>query len=235
MYTPPPLKVLLSSLEISEQTVTLAKDDFLRLLRQALGDVFVDEAWYQSTYPDVKQAVADGRLNRASEHYRGGGYIEGRLPFAPSVDANWYLAQYPDVAEAIGRGDVESAETHYLGAGYAEGRLPRRIPVDSEWYLATYPAARQRIDNGHVRNAEEDFVRHGYAQRTDRHALFAFVRGLRENLSQQSRGRSHGERTEYRAKRIHGSGAQFVLRDRHPDQRSLRRQRGDLTCHAITL
>jgi hypothetical protein len=88
----------------------------------------VDEEWYLSCYPDVRSAVADGRVASAAEHYRTYGQREKRLPTKPVVDEAWYLLRYPDVGRLIRTGRVKSAFDHFVQAGYSEGRLPQHPP-----------------------------------------------------------------------------------------------------------
>ncbi len=85
----------------------------------------VDEDWYLSCYPDVRAAVAEGRISSAANHYRTHGKRERRLPTRPVVDEAWYLLRYPDVARLIRSGSVKSAYDHFVQAGYGEGRLPQ--------------------------------------------------------------------------------------------------------------
>ena len=85
----------------------------------------VDEEWYLSFYPDVRAAIADGRVSSAESHYRQHGKREKRLPTRPVVDEVWYLLRYPDVARAVQGGFVKSAYDHFVQAGYREGRLPQ--------------------------------------------------------------------------------------------------------------
>jgi hypothetical protein len=85
----------------------------------------VDEEWYLSRYPDVREAIAAGHVQSAVSHYRSHGYREGRVPVRPEVDEAWYLLRYPDVCAAIRRGQVSSAYEHFVQAGFHEGRLPR--------------------------------------------------------------------------------------------------------------
>jgi hypothetical protein len=86
--------------------------------------VDVDEAWYARTYEDIGNAVRDGVLRSAKQHFVDDGYFEGRLPFPIPVDERWYLEQNPDVAESIRKGVVDSAQDHFSKDGYREGRLP---------------------------------------------------------------------------------------------------------------
>jgi hypothetical protein len=86
--------------------------------------VDVDEAWYARTYEDIGNAVKNGVLRSARQHFVDDGYFEGRLPFPMLVDERWYLAENPDVAESIRKGVVDSAQDHFNKDGYREGRLP---------------------------------------------------------------------------------------------------------------
>ena len=83
----------------------------------------VDEEWYLSCYPDVRKAIADGKMKSAADHYRAHGRRESRLPTRPVVDEAWYLLRYPDVRRAIENGSVTSAFDHFVRFGYSEGRL----------------------------------------------------------------------------------------------------------------
>ena len=86
--------------------------------------VQVDEAWYARTYEDIGEAVREGVVVSAQQHFVHDGYFEGRMPFPVRVDEEWYLAQHPDVAESIRSGTVTSAQEHFERDGYREGRLP---------------------------------------------------------------------------------------------------------------
>ena len=85
----------------------------------------VDEEWYLSQYPDVRDAILHGRTQSASSHYRKHGRAEKRLPSKPVVDEAWYLRTYPDVAAAIREGRETSAYDHFVKNGYREGRTAR--------------------------------------------------------------------------------------------------------------
>jgi hypothetical protein len=82
---------------------------------------------YLKTYADIGQAVENGSVPSAAQHFAFDGYFEGRLPFAIDVEEKWYLQQYPDVAESIRLGSVASAQRHFEENGYREGRLPRPV------------------------------------------------------------------------------------------------------------
>src|SRR3954451_4704643 len=84
--------------------------------------IFVDEEWYLSRYPDVKDAIGSGKFTTARDHFYRCGYHEGRVPRNHLVDEKWYLQTYPDVAAAIKSGRVKSAYDHFMSNGYGEGR-----------------------------------------------------------------------------------------------------------------
>jgi hypothetical protein len=104
--------------------IEISEDRLRRLLRAMLRDVEVDEAWYRANKPDVDEAIANGDLMSARDHYITSGYFEDRLPRFIPVDEDWYLEQYPDVAAAVRIGVFTSAQEHFVNAGFREGRLP---------------------------------------------------------------------------------------------------------------
>jgi hypothetical protein len=93
-------------------------------LREQVGKVFVDEEWYANQYPDVLQAIKDGKIETVSEHYVLYGYYEHRMPYAIKVDEGWYLREYEDIARAVKLGTFDSGQAHFDIAGYREGRVP---------------------------------------------------------------------------------------------------------------
>jgi hypothetical protein len=124
----PPFELIRRSIEIStvrgELRVNVSYENFIDILRLMIRGVEVDEAWYARTYEDIGNAVRDGVLRSARQHFVDDGYFEGRLPFPIVVDERWYLAENPDVAESIRKGLVDSAQEHFAKDGYREGRLP---------------------------------------------------------------------------------------------------------------
>jgi len=124
----PPFDLIKGSLDIStvkgELRVSASYENFIKLVKRLLVAVDVNEQWYLRTYEDIGQAVKEGTVQSAAQHFVYDGYFEGRLPFPIEVDEKWYLQQYPDVAESIRRGSVASAQKHFEEDGYREGRLP---------------------------------------------------------------------------------------------------------------
>lgn len=124
----PPFELIRRSIEIStvrgELRVNVSYENFVAILRQMIQGIEVDEAWYARAYEDIGDAVKQGSVASAKQHFVHDGYFEGRLPFAIRVNEAWYLAQNPDVADSIRNGTVISAQEHFDRDGYREGRLP---------------------------------------------------------------------------------------------------------------
>jgi hypothetical protein len=127
----PPFDLIRRSVEIStvkgELRASLSYEDFIGLIRMMIAGTPVDEEWYLKEYEDIAQAVRNGTIESARQHFVDDGYFEGRRPFPMAVDERWYLEQYPDVAESVRKGVVTSGEQHFLEDGYREGRLPYKI------------------------------------------------------------------------------------------------------------
>ncbi len=126
-YLPPfeAIKALVTSATVrGEPTITATHAQFTGLVRALLRTIDVDEAWYLKQYPDVAEAIRDGVIDSAKEHFLNDGYFEGRLPFLIEVDEAWYLEQYPEIADHVARGELESAQKHFNDIGYREGRRP---------------------------------------------------------------------------------------------------------------
>ena len=99
-------------------------DDFVKILRMMISGIEVDEEWYLKEHEDIAQAIANGAVASAKQHFVDDGYFEGRRPFPMPVDERWYLEHYADVAESVRKGVVSGGEQHFVEDGYREGRLP---------------------------------------------------------------------------------------------------------------
>jgi hypothetical protein len=95
-----------------------------RLMAPLVRQVRVDQDWYMTRYPDVREAVSNGVVGDAREHYVLHGFYEHRFPYEIQVDSVWYLSTYADVDKAIRAKDLRSAQEHFEVTGYREGRLP---------------------------------------------------------------------------------------------------------------
>ena len=79
-----------------------------------------DEQWYLSRNPDVAEAIAQGLISPALEHFQRYGKYEGRAA-GPLFNTEDYLKANPDVAHAAEAGTI-SPFTHLLTYGTGEGR-----------------------------------------------------------------------------------------------------------------
>ena len=127
----PPFDLIRRSVEIStvkgELRVSVSYDDFIRILRLMISGIEVNEDWYLREYEDIAQAIREGSVESAKQHFMDDGYFEGRLPFPMPVDERWYLEENLDVAESVRKGVVGSGQQHFTEDGYREGRLPYPI------------------------------------------------------------------------------------------------------------
>jgi hypothetical protein len=125
----PPFSVLKQSFEFkstkSGLMATASYEDLVEMIKTLLRCIDFDEEWYLKTYPDIAEAVKEGRIESGRWHFLENGYFEGRLPAPVKIDEKWYLKNNPDVAVAVKEGIVASAEAHFRETGYFEGRLPR--------------------------------------------------------------------------------------------------------------
>jgi len=86
------------------------------------ADLF-DEAGYLRLYPGIAEAMMQGVIDTAWNHFFHHGRHEGRLP--NDVDPAFYLAAYPDVERDLGRpANPEDTAPHYVTLGRARGYLP---------------------------------------------------------------------------------------------------------------
>ena len=91
-----------------------------------------DAESYCAIYPDIAQALAEGRLLDPWEHYDRHGRSEGRTPCR--FDENFYLRAYPDATHMLATGAVTTALQHYVDFGRARGFLPHagaKRPADA--------------------------------------------------------------------------------------------------------
>ena len=127
----PPFELIKRMVEVStvrgELRVSLSYDDFIRVLRLMISGIEVSQDWYLKEYQDIAQAIANGTVASAKQHFVDDGYFEGRRPFPMPVNERWYLEHNADVAESVRKGIVSSGEQHFVEDGYREGRLPHEL------------------------------------------------------------------------------------------------------------
>lgn len=105
-------------------TLTINRIGLVNLFQTMLTDVYVDEEWYRWAYPDVAEALAEGKFANCRQHYVMHGYFEGRIPTDKVFDHEFYIRSYPDVAARVGK-DRNALLAHFVNHGYAEGRSGR--------------------------------------------------------------------------------------------------------------
>lgn len=109
---------------IKSHYVAVDRDYWVAMMEHSIRQIALDPDWYLRRYPDVSEAVRNGVLQSAMEHYCHSGYFEHRMPYRIECDPKWYLAEYPDVSRAIERNIFTSAQDHFEQIGYREGRHP---------------------------------------------------------------------------------------------------------------
>ncbi len=104
--------------------VAVERTFLIKTLRPMIAQIYVDDAWYLDANADVAEAVRQGVLKSAQDHYIHFGFLENRLPYSISVEEDWYLEQYRDVREAVEAGVFATAQDHFNAVGFKEGRHP---------------------------------------------------------------------------------------------------------------
>lgn len=124
----PPFELLKAYMKFSQvdgtPTISCSYEDYLAMLRRVIAGIEVDEDWYLRRYPDIADAIAQGIVKSAQEHFVNDGYFEGRQPFPIRVNERWYLMNNVGVADYVRQGKLESGQQHFEEHGYTEGRLP---------------------------------------------------------------------------------------------------------------
>lgn len=95
-------------------------------LKSLAANVVVNESWYLQRYADVAEAMQNGSVSSATEHYRLFGFRENRQPYPIQIDETFYLKQNPDVEQAVKQQVFASGQQHFEQRGFQEGRLPYR-------------------------------------------------------------------------------------------------------------
>ena len=124
----PPYDILKRFVTIELQngvpTVSAFYEEFVTIIRHMIEGVEVDEAWYLDRYPDIAEAIENGVVASAKQHFVTDGYFEGRRPFPMRVNERWYLMNNTGVADYVRQGKLESGQQHFDENGYQEGRRP---------------------------------------------------------------------------------------------------------------
>jgi hypothetical protein len=117
-------KTYLPDWEDDEQPVPVRPALLSALFELVAAQVFVDEAWYLTTHPDVGEAIADGKFQNAKHHYMTFGYFEDRIPHFINVDEDFYKTHNRDIEAGLAQGSIISCQWHFEKYGFKEGRLP---------------------------------------------------------------------------------------------------------------
>ena len=120
------------------------------IISVAVSEMPFEPLFYQSTYPDIREAYEAGRITDLRTHFIETGYFEGRFGAEPAFDEQFYKTTYPDVVEALTAGKANSAFDHYLRAGAFEGRHANAVDQESakQWMKLLQPSETQQIGSG---------------------------------------------------------------------------------------
>jgi hypothetical protein len=140
----PPYDVLLQVLRSGARAprgggeITMPRALLDLMLRLLVAEMPFDEAEYLKRNPDIAEALMQGKIADAHQHFITSGYFEGRVGGAPAVDAAWYQQRNADVASEVAAGGVASAADHYIQSGAREWRSPSAAEeaLVAEWKRA---------------------------------------------------------------------------------------------------
>jgi len=91
------------------------------MIEQKMRTLF-DREYYLSRYPDVAQAVQEGKLRDPLEHFMRRGQTEHRVPY--QFDEAFYGRHYPQAERDIAQGLAADLRTHFETIGWFRGYLP---------------------------------------------------------------------------------------------------------------
>jgi hypothetical protein len=138
------------------------------------ADLF-DEAGYLRLYPGIAEAMMQGVIDTAWNHYLVHGRDEGRQP--NDVDADFYLAAYLEVERDLGRSPaVTDAAPHYITLGRARGYLPNAAaPRPANGAAVGTPFGGFWTDRANALDLVQDRLDLGWVNRRDAAMLRTFV------------------------------------------------------------
>ncbi|OZB39890.1 MAG: glycosyl transferase family 2 [Acidiphilium sp. 34-60-192] len=113
--------------------------------------IYFDPAWYVETYPPAREALAQGRVGSALEHYLSLPIAGGYDP-VPEFAEHFYLETYPDIRLAVEAGHLRSGYRHFIQHGAFELRRPR-VDIDLLYYRDVNPRVVHDLNSGRVRDA----------------------------------------------------------------------------------
>lgn len=102
--------------------IKMSYDGYRALIRKLLIAVEVDEGWYRDRYPDVDQAIRDGAIKSARDHFISSGYFEGRLPsgVVPSIS---------ETESAFQGAGAEITASRDMGSDLLSGRVKKNLVI----------------------------------------------------------------------------------------------------------
>jgi hypothetical protein len=138
------------------------------------ADLF-DEAGYLRLYPGIAQAMMQGVVHTAWNHYHRHGRHEGRR--ANDVDPDFYLAAYPDIERDLGRAaSAADAAPHFITLGRARGYLPNaRAPRAGNGAAPHSPFGGFWTDQANALDLIQSRLDLGWIQRRDATMLRTFA------------------------------------------------------------
>ena len=138
------------------------------------ADLF-DEAGYLRLYPGIAEAMMQGVVDTASNHFFNFGRHEGRRP--NDVDPEFYLASYPRIERDLGRSPIASdAAPHYVTLGRARGYRPNaRAPRVANGAAMPSPFGGLWTDHANALDLVQGRLDLGWIRRKDGEMLRSFV------------------------------------------------------------
>jgi GT2 family glycosyltransferase len=113
--------------------------------------LYFDPIWYLETYPPAREALEQGRVRSALEHYLTLPIAGGYDP-VPEFVEYFYLETYPDIRLAVEAGHLPSGYRHFVQHGAFELRRPR-VDIDLLYYRDVNPRVVHDLNSGRVRDA----------------------------------------------------------------------------------
>lgn len=141
-------------------------------------ETLFDEGYYTSLYPDVAQAVTNGNLPSALQHYQQYGRFENRKP-GTMFDPEFYINKYADVKAAIAAGQITAID-HFINNGEFENRDPI-TEFSSNYYLANSLDVKAAVERQEI-TAIEHFIKFGQYENRNPSTNFDNLFYLRQNL-----------------------------------------------------
>ncbi len=125
------LRMILSS---NKETVEVPKELIRYLFLLCAASAEFDEYDYVQRNPDVGDAISQGRVASALDHFLRQGFQEGRS-YALKCQEQEYLLHNPDIAAAYENGCIANVSLHFRETGYSEGRVGSYAQMRAARYI----------------------------------------------------------------------------------------------------